>query len=622
MKRFVASTCLLFSSWLSASEVIEDHHSFANTKELISTHLELDWNINFPHKTISGYVIHDIKKVGQNPVSKFIVDTRDLNISSVDIWEKGQWNETPFTLSKIHKALGQALNIDILPSTKRVKINYSTNPQASGLQWLSSTQTAGKKQPFLYSQAQAIHARSFIPLQDTPQVRVTYSANIKTPKALRAVMGAKNSPNAPLNGEFNFIMPQAIPSYLIAFAVGDIHFKAMGKRTGVYSELAYLDKAVAEFEDTEEMLIKTEQHFGPYTWGRYDLLILPPSFPFGGMENPRLSFITPTVLAGDKSLVSLIAHELAHSWSGNSVTNATWNDLWLNEGFTTYLTYRIMEIIYGKRRFEMESILGFQSLEKALIDVPKDQQTLAVNLKDQDPDLSFSNIPYEKGAFFLRHIENLIGRSNFDIFLKQYFQDHQFKSLNTALFINYLDTHLLQKYPKKISIKDINNWIYQDGLPINYKAPSSHIFTNIDKLRAQWLTYSLSTKKLNKHVTKSNWTVQEWLYFLNKLPKTLEENQLQDLDKTFLLSQSNNNEILHSWLLHAINNNYKPAYIRLEQYLLEIGRRKLIVPLYKALTATPEGNKLARIIYKKARPTYHGLAQGTIDNILNPIASD
>ena len=366
----------------------KDYHSYGNPDEVKVNHLILDLNVDFEKKVLKGSVELQFKRI-QPEAKNLILDTRDLTITQVTANGK----TLDYQLAAADPVLGSALTITLPEQTDSVTVEYHTSPEASGLQWLTPAQTAGKQQPFLFTQAQAIHARSFIPLQDSPQVRVTYEATLHTPPQLLAVMSAANDPNTPRDGEYHFNMPQAIPSYLIAIAVGDLHFKAMGERTGVYAESSILDAAAAEFADTESMLIATENAFGPYSWDRYDLLILPPSFPFGGMENPRLSFITPTVIAGDKSLVSLIAHELAHSWSGNTVTNATWRDLWLNEGFTTYLTYRIMEMVYGEKRFAMEAVLGRQDLQADIDTLPADDEILAIGLRGRDPDAVFSKIP-------------------------------------------------------------------------------------------------------------------------------------------------------------------------------------------------------------------------------------
>ncbi len=575
-----------------------DYHSYANPDEVLVTHLNLDLRADFTVKKLVGSVEVTVKRQKEN-ADELILDTRDLAIISVT--NKGK--DIPFELQSADENLGAALHITLPTDAEIVTINYETSPTASGAQWLTPAQTAGKKHPFLFTQAQAVHARSFIPLQDSPQVRVTYTATIRTPKELLAVMSASNDPDTERDGVYEFNMPQPIPSYLIALAIGDLQFKAMGERTGVYAEPSVLDSAAAEFEDTESMLIATENKYGPYSWDRYDLLILPPSFPFGGMENPRLSFITPTVIAGDKSLVALIAHELAHSWSGNTVTNATWRDLWLNEGFTTYLTYRIMEMIYGEDRYNMEAVLGYQDLQADIESLEPADQILAIDLRGRNPDDVFSNIPYEKGALFLREIEQKIGRDNFDKFLLSYFERFSFKSITTDEFIAYLDETLLKQYANKLDKSRINSWIFEPGIPEGAPVPESDAFVKVNDARKQWLA---GKSKANAIETK-NWTVHQWLYFLNNMPERLNEKQLAELDAAFSLTKSKNNEIAHSWLMIAVTNEYKPAYERLYNYLTSIGRNKLVKPLYRELSKTPDGKAFAKKAFVEAKPGYHPL---------------
>ena len=575
-----------------------DYHSFANPNEVRVTHLSLDLTANFESKQLIGSVTLDIERAKPEN-DTLVLDTRGLDIQRVSV----DGEDVPFDMGETDPDLGTPLSITLPSAANSLTVAYSTSPEASGVQWLTPAQTAGKQHPFLFTQAQAVHARSFIPLQDSPQVRVTYDATIKTPEALLAVMSASNDPATERDGEYEFTMPQPIPSYLIALAIGDLEFKAMGERTGVYAEPALLESAAKEFEDTEAMLEVTEENYGPYQWDRYDLLILPPSFPFGGMENPRLSFITPTVIAGDKSLVSLIAHELAHSWSGNTVTNATWRDLWLNEGFTTYLTYRIMEMIYGHDRFKKEAVLGYQDLENDVAALDENDEILAIDLRGRNPDDVFSNIPYEKGALFLREIEQKIGRENFDAFLMQYFKDFAFKSITTDTFIAYLDDTLLKQYPNELDADRIHTWIFEPGIPEGAPHPESDAFSKIDETRSAWLSGGIKAADIET----GQWTVHEWLYFLNNMPESLSEAQLLELDSAFSLTSTKNNEIAHSWLMIAVENNYQPAFERLYSYLVSIGRNKLVKPLYRELSKTPEGKAFAKRAFEEAKPGYHPL---------------
>lgn len=591
-----------------------DYHSYSNPREARITHVDLDLDTDFEQKILKGSVVLTVERVLSN-AHEVILDTRDLDIQDVTVKNAaGEWRQVYYHLGETDPDLGAPLSINLPAglSELEVRVRYRTSPSASGLQWLTPAQTAGKKQPFLFTQSQAIHARSWIPLQDSPGVRVTYDAVIRTPAELLAVMSAANDPATARDGEYQFSMPQAIPSYLIALGVGDLQFQSMGARTGVYAEPSLLQAAAREFADTEQMLETTEDLYGPYRWGRYDLLILPPSFPFGGMENPRLSFITPTVIAGDKSLVALIAHELAHSWSGNLVTNASWRDLWLNEGFTNYLTTRIMEVVYGPRRAAMESVLAYQGVMKEIDELPDEAEILAIDLRGKNPDDVFSNIPYDKGELFLVWLENAVGRERFDAFLKQYFNEFAFQSITTEAFLKYLQVNLIEPNPDVVSTSQVKHWVFSPGLPADAVIPESDAFDKVAAQSSDWQ----GGKVKAADIETGQWTVHEWLYFLNNLPHKLSAAQLRDLDQAFALTESTNNEIAHSWLLIAIRNDYEPAYKRLENYLVSIGRRKLITPLYEELVKTDKGRAFATRVYARARPGYHPLAVRTVDGIL------
>jgi leukotriene-A4 hydrolase len=601
---------------VSKNEPRSDVHSYANPEQVRVSHIHLDLKVDFERKTLNGSSTLTLERVasGNHPL---ILDTRDLKIIKVEASSDGSiFTPAQFNLGVADKILGAPLMIQLPEKVSKVRLEYETSPNASGVQWLAPRQTAGKKYPYMFTQSEAIHARSWIPLQDSPAVRITYSATIRTPRNLRAVMSAETIPfvGTVQNGQsgYSFEMSQAIPSYLIALAVGDLTFKQLGKRTGVYTEPVMLEKAARELEDTEKMVEATEKLYGPYRWGRYDILVLPPSFPIGGMENPRLTFATPTILAGDRSLVSLIAHELAHSWSGNLVSNATWRDFWLNEGFTTYLERRITEEIYGRPREEMEAVLAKKNLVKELSDLNDPDELLYIDLSGRDPDEGFTQVPYEKGALFLRHLEETFGRQSFDQFLKGYFYHFAFKSITTADFIAYLKQNLLDKDPLLGAKIPVEEWIYKSGLPAGAPQPKSDAFEKIERQAAGWLEGSISAADL----PVKDWSTQQWLHFLQSLPEQLSLDKMEELDRKFYLTKTGNAEIAHQWLLMSIRNKYQAAFRRLEEYLISIGRQKLIKPLYEELVKTPQGQELALSIYRKARPGYHPIAVTAVDKIV------
>src|SRR5215510_294986 len=600
----------------SSSGASRDAHSYSNPEQVRVRHVHLDLEVLFERKVLKGASTLTIERIKPDADS-LKLDTQDLKIIKAETSNDGNtFAPAQFTLGAADKILGAPLAIQLPPQATKVYIEYETSPSASGVQWLEPAQTAGKKHPYVFTQSQAIHARSWIPLQDSPGVRVTYTANIRTPEKLRAVMSADERPfNGPVRvGQMGYVfnMPQAIPPYLMALAAGDIAFKPLGNRTGVYTEPAMLEKAAREFEDTEKMVVATEQLYGPYRWDRYDILVLPPSFPIGGMENPRLTFATPTVLAGDKSLVSLIAHELAHSWSGNLVTNATWRDFWLNEGFTTYLERRVIEAIYGREREEMEAALALQNLKKEMEGLKDADKILHVDLTGRDPDEGFTLVPYEKGALFLRLLEETFGRERFDQFLKGYFERFAFQSITTDDFIAHLKKNLLDPNPELAAKIPLEEWIYKPGLPASAPKPQSDAFAKVEAQAKEWLDGKTPAAKL---LTKQ-WSTQEWLHFLRFLPQQLAANQLKELDQAFGLTKIGNAEIAHQWLLISIRNNYETAYPRLQEYLTSIGRQKLIKPLYEELVKTPAGKERALKIYAKARPGYHPIAQTAVDKIV------
>ncbi|MDC7682733.1 M1 family metallopeptidase [Asticcacaulis sp. BYS171W] len=592
-----------------------DVHSYAQPNVARVRHVDLNLTADFKAKVLKGTAALTLET---DPAAKQVVlDIKALDIQGVT---DASGAALKYTVGKADKYLGSALTIELPQGAQKVVVHYQTTDKTEALQWLSPSQTEGKVHPFLFSQGQSILTRSWIPTQDSPAVRQTYSATILVPKELTAVMSAKmlTPKGEAVDGKpglkaYRFEMDEAIPPYLIALAIGDIDFRSTGKRTGVYAERAMVEKSAAELEDLEKFVTAAEKIYGPYRWGRYDVLVLPPSFPFGGMENPRLTFATPTILAGDKSLVSLIAHELAHSWSGNLVTNATWDDFWLNEGFTTYFENRIMEEVYGKDRALMLQSLGYTSLEGELkgIENPMLQQ-LHTNLKGKHPDDGFSDVPYEKGAAFLRLLEQTFGRKRFDAYLKGYFQRYAFKGMTTEGFVADMRENL---FKGEVGIEDrlkLNEWLYKPGLPSNAVAPISDAFARVD---AQVEAFKTGTPA--KDLQTGEWVTQEWQRFLEELPQDMTEAQLKDLDATFGFTTTHNSEILFDWLKIAIAHHYEPAMKPLETFLTSQGRRKFVKPLYEDLMAQKGwGVDMAKRVYATARPLYHDVTRSTVDGIV------
>jgi len=595
----------------SPTPCLSDPHSCARPNEVSVRHLQLHLRVDFASRTLAGHATWQL----HNPTgaTELYLDTRDLLVEAV-LLGGPDGSPTSFELAPAEPVLGQALRITLEPTTEQVTIRYRTTPTAAALQWLTPAQTAGREQPFLFTQSQAILARTWLPCQDSPGVRFTYEAHIEAPLHLLALMSAANNPQQhDRAGVYQFRQPYPIPAYLMALAVGDLAFTPLSERTGIYAEPTTLPSATHEFVDLEKMVVAAEYLYGPYRWGHYDLLVLPPSFPFGGMENPCLTFVTPTILAGDRSLTSLVAHELAHSWSGNLVTNATWDDFWLNEGFTVYFERRIMEQLYGRNYADMLQVLGFTDLQHTLAElgVHSADTHLRLHLTGRDPDEGMTEIAYEKGDYFLLTLEHLVGRPRLDSFIKEYFARHSFQSMDTDGFITYLRQQLLEQEPGLEDKLQLTAWIDGPGVPDVAPSVASARFAAVDAARQQWLHGAVAAT-----LPTINWSSHEWVYLLQALPHSLDTSQLAELDAAFGFTHSGNSEILTAWFPLALAAGYTPADEALHQFLVRVGRRKFLVPLYRALLATPNGADQARQLYAEARPNYHAVATNTLDALL------
>ena len=573
-----------------------DYHSYSNFEQVRVTHIALDLNVSFEEKVVSGTA--ELYLQLRQPATHLILDTRGLNILSAETSADGQqFQQTSFRIGTSDAILGAPLTIALREITHRVRIAYNTGANASGLRWLTAAQTAGKHAPYFYTQSWSIHARSWVPLQDSPQVKFTYSATIHTPVGMLAIMSAENNPAAPRNGKFHFEMRQPIPPHGLALAAGDITYRAIGARTGVYSDPVVLNKAAREFEDVERMLNAAEHIAGPYRWERYDILLLPPGAVYGGMENPRLTFVASSELAGDKSKASTIAHELAHSWSGNLVTNATWSEIWISEGFTTYLARRIQEIVFGPHRAAIESWLDWQNLKASLDKRNPAEQILRPPSRGLDPDSLLGPIPYQKGALLLRTLEINAGRKKLDEFLRRYFARFAYESITSADALAYM---------KFIGLHLQKGWLDEPSIPLGAAIPRIDPFVPIDRAAAQW--------RRGKHIQTQRWITPEWLHFLG----LLHPDDLARADADFHFSQSHSLPILSVWLRKAIAQNYVPALARMEEFVAHPADPQAVIGIYAELATTPDGKSRAKKLLAKHRQAYAGSMAEHIGKILEP----
>ena len=590
------------------NQTTKDSHSFSNPAEAVVKHLDLDIKVDFDTQTISGKASWTIDNITKG--NEIIFDENTLNITKVTL--DNDEKETQYKLGDTVEFHGKPLRITIEPNTTKVNIYYNTTKDGVALQWLKPEQTADKKKPFVFSQGQSIWSRTWIPCQDSPGVRFTYNAKVSVPKDLMALMSAVNPQQKNDTGVYTFKQDKPIPSYLMAIAVGDVEFKSIDNRTGVYAEHSQIDKAKWEFDKLGNMVNAAEKLFGPYRWGRYDVIVLPPSFPFGGMENPNLTFLTPTVLAGDRSLTSLLAHELGHSWSGNLVTNASWDETWLNEGFTTYVEHRIGEEVFGVNEAKMQDVLSRKVLQNNLEELGKDSPDtrLKIDLSGKNPDEGLSDIPYEKGYAFLQTIEAAVGRKQFDTFLTNYFNDHAFQSINTEAFVAYINKKLIKGDIVLADKIKLDEWIYKPGIPSNIITPDSEDFNAIDAIQKTWRKTGI--KGLSQKIKSTN----EKQHFIDYLPNDLTVKEMTEIDKECNFTNGGNFVVKRQWFIIAIQHQYRVVYPAIENFLTSYSRTYSLTPLYKEMIKTPEGKVWAKQIYAKAKPGYHATTVEALEKIL------
>ena len=593
-----------------ATPEAKDTASYARPLEARVHHIALDLNVDFEAKRIGGTATLDIDR--KPDAKEIVLDDKGLEIESI---ADGAGQPLQWKVGAADPKLGSPLAVTLGPDTKRLVIKYKSAPDAGALQWLTPEQTAGKKKPYLFSQGQAIENRTWIPTQDSPGIRQTWEATIHVPAGLTAVMSAPKAAEPITQGGesvFSYRMDHSVAPYMIAIGVGDLAFKSLGPRTGVWTEPVMLDRAAKELEDTEKMVEAAEKLYGPYRWGRYDLLVLPPAFPYGGMENPTLTFLTPTFIAGDKSLVSLVAHELAHSWSGNLVTNATWADSWLNEGVTSYFENRIMEALYGPRRARQEAALSFDEIEKAFAEEGRNAPITRLNLPPAQavPDGGTSGIIYDKGAVFLRTMEKIVGREKWDAYLRSYFDRHAFQPMTSALFLADMRANLVNGDKALEQKLQLDDWVYKPGLPSNVVRPDPAAFAEVDQAVKAFASGGPVPAAFG------SWTTAEKMRFLNKLPRKMPTARLEELNRRLKLNEAGNYEVMFSWLDLAIRNRFDPAVPALERFLTTQGRRRFVRPLIETLAEDRQwGRPIAVRIYRVARASYHPITQRDLDKL-------
>jgi aminopeptidase N len=615
------------------SDPFLDDHSYSNLNDIKTRHLHLELDVNFKNKKIFGVARH--RMLNLNKADTAIFDIKGLEIQKVTTGEKNAENEADFVIGKYDKdsILGQPLLVKIDPKDSIVNIYYKTTENSEALDWLDPKLTSSKLHPFLYTQGQAILTRTWIPIQDSPSNRFTYSAEVKVPKHLRAVMSANNNREKSETGIYNFSMPNSIPSYLIALAVGDLSYTPLSPNTGFYCEPQLTKKCENEFVDLPKMLAAAEKLYGKYRWNQYDLLVLPYSFPFGGMENPMLTFVNPTIITGDRSLVSVIAHELAHSWSGNLVSNKTWNDFWINEGFTVYFEHRIMEELYGKEIADILALVEIFELDEEILRIknskhPEDSKLL-LNLNQRNPDEGMTDIAYVKGAWFLKSLEAQAGRKVFDDFLNNYFSSFAFSTISTSDFIDYLKKNLLTKYNIDFNY---NDWINKEGLPNNKIDISSPRLTKMKELALKFsngedvfapkiryerirIKKKIKKKKIVEQLKKEDFITQEWQMFIRYLPKTITVDKLQSLNSYFGFNRTENAEIALDWFTLCINANYDGVLPDIERFLRKIGRRKFVLPLFEIMAQKQQYKNFAKTLFDSQKNYYHAVTKNSVEKL-------
>ncbi|KUM64460.1 hypothetical protein ACN42_g2662 [Penicillium freii] len=566
-----------------------DPNTVSNYNNWRSTHVTANFDILFDQKKLVGNVVHQFKSITDGESKEIILDTSHLDIGVVKVdGQPSKWEFLP-SLEPYGVPLKISLDNPVkLNGTVEVDIEVKTTDKCTALQWLTPAQTSNKKHPYMFSQCQAIHARSIFPCQDTPDVKATFDFNITSPlPAMTSGLPIRKSSmeSKPDHQLYRFHQSVPIPSYLFAIASGDVAEAPIGPRSVVATSPDKLEECKWELEaDTENFITTIEKIVYPYAWGEYNVLILPPSFPYGGMENPIFTFATPSIISKDRENIDVIAHELAHSWSGNLVTNASWEHFWLNEGWTVYLERRILAAIHGEAYRHFSAIIGWKSLTDAVEHFGDDHEftKLIVDLKGKDPDDAFSSIPYEKGFNFLFYLENLVGKSKFDKFIPHYFTTFKRKSLDSyefkALILDFFKSDA--EASKLLDEVDWDKWFYAPGLPPKPSFDTSMVDV-VYELSKKW--QSLPHSSFEPHISDiQSLTANQLVVFLEQmlvLETPLSPKISKLMGDVYGLAKSENIEVSNLYCQVGMKAGDDSVIEPTTELLGRIGRMKFVRPL-------------------------------------------
>ncbi|NWZ05665.1 LKHA4 hydrolase, partial [Agelaius phoeniceus] len=590
-----------------------DPSSFASPACCLTRHLHLRCRADFGARVLRGTAALTVR-AEREALRCLVLDTKDVQVFKVTV--NGQ--DAQFAFGEKHSFKGTPLEITFPNELRRgqeaiVEISFESSPQSSALQWFTPEQTSGKKHPFLFSQCQAIHCRAIFPCQDTPAVKLTYYAEISVPKELVALMSANRDGEGPdpedsAHKVYRFSQNVPIPCYLFALVVGALESRKIGPRTLVWAEKELVDKSAYEFSEAEAMLKTAEDLAGPYVWGQYDLLVLPPSFPYGGMENPCLTFVTPTLLVSTAA-IKVIAHEISHSWTGNLVTNKTWEHFWLNEGHTVYLERRIGGRLFGEQFRHFQALGGWRELQNTINTLgDKNPVTnLVINLDEVDPDVAYSSVPYEKGFALLFYLEQLLGGPDVFIgFLKAYVQTFAYKSIITEDWKKFLYSYFKDKVDILDKV-DWNSWFHAPGMPPVKPTYDTTLSNACIALSQRWIQAKESDLGSFSSADLKEMSSHQLIEFLALLllEEPLPLSHVQRMQEVYNFNAINNSEIRFRWLRLCIRSKWEAAIPLALKMATDQGRMKFTRPLFRDLYGFDKSRDLAVKTFLEHRASMH-----------------